>query len=682
MSVSAQETVFRHVGNGVTVTFPFGCQVPQAADLSVYLNEALITTGFTVSGIGSLTGGSVTFDAAPANLAAVRIERDIELERSTVYQQNGDFLSRVVNPDFDRLWMGLQQQSAGLRRVLKVPASDATEPSALPNIAERADKLLSFDATGNPIAVYPAAGTSTALQLLLSIFSGSALIGFLQAGVGAVGRTVFSKLKERVSVTDFMTEAERADCLTGSPVMDVTGAFMAAIAAANVVEIPDGTYLVGNIKVNKNNFTLRGSGYNRCTLLAIAAAQITIEVATTNSVSFLVLEGFKIQGNVTALGGIKLGSSDANYCAGAMLNRVGSWDFSRSTTTNGYGVQLACVQNLSIHNCWIYRNRHNYQRLPGTGYATSVHITGKTGYAGEGYVGVYIDSQIDDIYIDDIAIEGNSNSGIIITANAVSAGKGTNLYINGAYVESNNATGAGVILMTGGAAAYQNHVLVMDRVNFAINTGFYVVLDKVTATIRGCKLAPAQVSTTAATSVRFDSNKYPTAADYLTTYRALAGNIVVTDTNDPATGTTANQINLVNAIQFPLVERPVDDNYTLTGYRRIPFTPVLSSDLTPPTYTNIDTPEGVSIKIGDFIFIRVKMRVSITVAGTGNPRLTGMPVEPKGLEPPIFGLTTALNAVPTAGLSYMVAGPAMLIASTYKITADGYIVFTCMYPAT
>lgn len=203
MSVSSQETVFYHVGNGVTVTFAFGCQVPTANDLSVYVNDVLTTSGFSISGIGSLTGGSITFSAAPANLVPVRIERDIELERTTDYQQNGDFLARVVNPDFDRLWMALQQQFSSLRRALKMPTSDTSPPTDLPAAAVRANKLLSFDSSGNPVAVAPAAQSATALQILYATFTGSSLIGFLAAGIGAILRTIQDKLRESKSMEDF-----------------------------------------------------------------------------------------------------------------------------------------------------------------------------------------------------------------------------------------------------------------------------------------------------------------------------------------------------------------------------------------------------------------------------------------------------------------------------------------------
>lgn len=514
-------------------------------------------------------------------------------------------------------------------------------------------------------------GGVVATVAALATSAGASLLGFIQAGTGSVLRSIQDKLRESVSVKDFGA--------VGDGVTNDTAAFLAAIAAADVVFIPAGSYLVGNIPINKNNFTLRGAGYNRSILIATSASAITLEVASTAAVSGLVLEDFKIQGNATALGGIKLGSSDANYCAIPMLNRVAVWDYSKSAGSNGFGIQLGCVQNASIHNCWIYRNRHNVQRLQGTGYATSTHISGKSGYLGEGYMGVYIDAQIDDLYIDDVVIEGNNNCGILLTAAAVVAGRGSALYLNGPYLESNNVTGGGVVSVAGGAGAYQDHVVVIDRCNFAVNTGFYVTLDRAIGTIRNSKLTPNQCSLTVNTSVHFENNRYPNAGDYLTTYKALLGNVTVRDTNVPATGTTPNQVNLVNAVTFPATPRPVDDANTLDDYKEGTWTPVLSSDDVAPTYTNVEAADGTFTKIGNMVYCRCKLRVNITAIGTGTPKVTGLPYQPKGLEPLQFSLTTAMNAAP--GVSYAVSGPAAVINGAYKVIADGYLIFTVIYQA-
>jgi hypothetical protein len=66
--------------------------------------------------------------------------------------------------------------------------------------------------------------------------SGSSLVGFLQAGLGAVPTTVQSKLRDVVSVKDFGA--------VGDGVTDDTAAIQAAVTAGNTILFPAGNYKV------------------------------------------------------------------------------------------------------------------------------------------------------------------------------------------------------------------------------------------------------------------------------------------------------------------------------------------------------------------------------------------------------------------------------------------------------
>lgn len=81
--------------------------------------------------------------------------------------------------------------------------------------------------------------------------AGAALIRFIQAGVGAVARTVQAKLRERYSLHDFLTDSEIADSLTGAPVIDITAKAQAALVAnKGKLYIPGGSYLCGAITMS------------------------------------------------------------------------------------------------------------------------------------------------------------------------------------------------------------------------------------------------------------------------------------------------------------------------------------------------------------------------------------------------------------------------------------------------
>ena len=81
--------------------------------------------------------------------------------------------------------------------------------------------------------------TGTVKSADLAATGGSALVGFQQAGVGAVSTTVQDKLRETVSVKDFGA--------VGDGVTDDTSAWGAWVAALGSKYVPPGSYLVSGI---------------------------------------------------------------------------------------------------------------------------------------------------------------------------------------------------------------------------------------------------------------------------------------------------------------------------------------------------------------------------------------------------------------------------------------------------
>ena len=66
MSVPEQTTFTSSTANGVTTVF-LTVLIADEADLTVELDGVVQTVGFTISGVGSPSGGNITFSVAPAN---------------------------------------------------------------------------------------------------------------------------------------------------------------------------------------------------------------------------------------------------------------------------------------------------------------------------------------------------------------------------------------------------------------------------------------------------------------------------------------------------------------------------------------------------------------------------------------------------------------------------------------
>lgn len=151
---------------------------------------------FTIDGIGNESGGTITFGSIPTSGANVTIYRDVSIERDTDYQDNGDLLAKTVNSDFDRIWMALQDGSAGLSRAVRVPRSDINPNMELPAASVRANKALGFDANGNPFAIdltissllSPIVHSIDMLRLVTSLLARDAFVlGYYGPGDGGGG---------------------------------------------------------------------------------------------------------------------------------------------------------------------------------------------------------------------------------------------------------------------------------------------------------------------------------------------------------------------------------------------------------------------------------------------------------------------------------------------------------------
>lgn len=235
MTVAVQTPFASFLASG-SATFAYAFKVNAAADLIVKINGVTQASSlYSVTGVGT-SAGSVVFISAPTAGAIVSIQRKALLQRITDYQNNGDFLAGTVNPDFDALWMALQDQQYQQTMALQLsPADIVGVNTTLPTPA--GGTAIGWNAYGTAL-VNIVLSTGTSMVSLIAS-SGASLIGWIQSGIGAIFRSVQDKLREQVSVKDFGA--------VGDGVTDDQPACARALAylisiGGGVLIFPPGTY--------------------------------------------------------------------------------------------------------------------------------------------------------------------------------------------------------------------------------------------------------------------------------------------------------------------------------------------------------------------------------------------------------------------------------------------------------
>lgn len=200
MAVSQQTPLQAYTASGASAVFAFSFQLLAAADMTVLVDGVAKTLGADFSTTTGL-GGTVTLVTTPTAGQRVVLLRNSSITRSTDYQNNGDLLAAVVNADFDRLWLVLQELVFGSKASptsVRAPAGEVL--SELPVASSRASRVMAFDSSGNPIAI-AGVDTGSAAGLALDLAStasskGASLVSVQDAGNYFAGTTVEAALQQ------------------------------------------------------------------------------------------------------------------------------------------------------------------------------------------------------------------------------------------------------------------------------------------------------------------------------------------------------------------------------------------------------------------------------------------------------------------------------------------------------
>lgn len=165
MAITTTTSRVQYTGNNSSTVFAINFKfienshiVAELDDTAGTVTTLVLDTNYTLSGAGNDSGGTFTASVAPPTGHILTIYRQVPLTQTSDLVLTGTFNSQTVEDMIDKNTQMIQQLDVGISAtsgslVLKYPLSEpATTVSEIPSNANRSNKVLAFDSTGNPIA--------------------------------------------------------------------------------------------------------------------------------------------------------------------------------------------------------------------------------------------------------------------------------------------------------------------------------------------------------------------------------------------------------------------------------------------------------------------------------------------------------------------------------------------------
>lgn len=156
MTVSSSTSKVQYNGDGSTANFAYTFKIFDQDDLTVIVRSATGTeitktlgTHYTVSGVGSESGGNVAMLTPPASGETLTILREQPLVQELDLVPNDPFPAQSLESALDKLTFMVQAHSEELDRAIKASKTNtigSTEFTVL--AADRANRVFAFDSAG------------------------------------------------------------------------------------------------------------------------------------------------------------------------------------------------------------------------------------------------------------------------------------------------------------------------------------------------------------------------------------------------------------------------------------------------------------------------------------------------------------------------------------------------------
>ena len=227
MTVSSTTTKRSASGDGSNDTFSYNFKIFDDDDITVIIRTDSTgaettktkTTHYTVTGVGSASGGNVVFTSGniPASGETVVLLRTTARTQLTDYVANDPFPAATHDDALDKLTFIVQELEEEIGRAIKVSKTNIIATSEFTtSAADRANKLLSFDGSGDltvttgkvdtvtaSVSAVSAGGSPTASATYTAASGALALaFGLVTGNTGATGNSAGMQLTFSNSTSD------------------------------------------------------------------------------------------------------------------------------------------------------------------------------------------------------------------------------------------------------------------------------------------------------------------------------------------------------------------------------------------------------------------------------------------------------------------------------------------------
>lgn len=156
MTISTTDNRHTYAGDDSTTAFAYSFPIQDDDDISVYLmvdatgavSLKTKTTHYTVSGVGSSSGGNVTFLTAPATGQTVILLRNEPVKQTTDYTANDAFPAETHELALDHAIAVTQMHDEELDRAIKLHRGETATDVEIPDLSVNAGYFLKINDAG------------------------------------------------------------------------------------------------------------------------------------------------------------------------------------------------------------------------------------------------------------------------------------------------------------------------------------------------------------------------------------------------------------------------------------------------------------------------------------------------------------------------------------------------------